>query len=147
MKMLQSNKQVKHSFPMPYYLEDTSFQISFKNRTICSRWAYTFFRSSAIGSTCHREYIQIRSESEIRGKLMFNTWSIEYNENERIWPKCFTRKEAQLVKMSLRILLWFKNTEKVPHQPDLFELLLQRNNIMKIEKRVSLSIDHCLHSN
>ena len=51
MKLLQSNIQAKHSSPMPCYLEDINFQISSKNRTICSRRAYTFFRSSAIGST------------------------------------------------------------------------------------------------
>jgi len=72
---------------MPCYLEDINFKISSKNRTICSRRAYTFFRSSAIGSTETAYKTGVNPKlSDIRGKFTFNTWSIEYNENDRIWP-------------------------------------------------------------
>jgi len=74
MKLLQSNIQAKHSSPMPCYLEDINFKISSKNRTICSRRAYTFFRSSAIGSTETAYKTGVNPKlSDIRGKFTFNT--------------------------------------------------------------------------
>jgi hypothetical protein len=75
MKLLQSNIQPKHSSPMPCYLEDINFQISSKNRTICS---IPSFAAPLLEAQ--------PSESEAFRHTRFNTWSIEYNENDRIWP-------------------------------------------------------------